>query len=95
MRRIAKKDANHNQIAAALRDVGYLVHETHQLGAGFPDLVVAGIDRRTGLRRIWLIEVKDIRGALTPDEAAFHAMWGDYVAIVRTVDEAYRLVGVI
>lgn len=95
MRRAAKKDANHNQIAAALRDVGYLVHETHQLGAGFPDLVVAGIDRRSGLRRIWLIEVKDIRGTLTPDEAAFHAEWDGYIDIVRTVDDAYKLVGVL
>ena len=32
--------------ALALRDVGYRVHETHQLGGGFPDLVVCGVDRR-------------------------------------------------
>lgn len=95
MRRAARKDLNHNTIAAALRDVGYRVHETHQLGSGFPDLVVSGIDRRAGQRRIWLVEVKDARGALTPDEQAFHAAWAGDVAIVRSVDEAYRLVGVL
>lgn len=92
-RRAAKKDRNHNTIAAALRDVGYLVAETHQLGGGFPDLVCRGVDRRTGRRETWLIEVKERAGTLTPAEATFHAAWGDGVAIVRSVDEAYRLIG--
>lgn len=95
MRRAAKKDANHNTIARALRDVGYLVHETHQLGSGYPDLTVGGIDRRTGARRVWLVEVKDAGGSLTPDEETFHQAWAGYVAVVRSVDEAYRLVGVL
>lgn len=95
MRRAAKKDTNHNQIAAALRDVGYLVHETHQLGAGFPDLTVGGIDRRAGVARVWLVEVKEPKGTLTPDEQTFHQAWAGYVAIVRSVDDAYRLVGVL
>ena len=95
MRRAAKKDRNHNTIAQALRDVGYRVHETHQLGSGFPDLTVGGIDRRTGARRVWLVEVKAPKGTLTPDEAAFHQEWAGLVDTVRTVDEAYRLVGVL
>lgn len=95
MRRAAKKDTNHNVIAQALRDVGYRVHETHQLGSGFPDLTVGGIDRRTGQRCIWLIEVKDKAGTLTPDETVFHAEWAGFVSIVRTVDDAYKLVGVL
>lgn len=94
MRRAARKDKNHNEIVRALRDAGYLVHETHQLGGGFPDIVVAGIDRRCGTRRVWLVEIKDRTGRLTPDEQAFCALWGEYVAIVRTIDEAYRLVGI-
>lgn len=95
MRRAAKKDSNHNQIRRALEDAGYVVHETHQLGGGFPDLTVGGICRRTGQRRVWLVEVKDAKGTLTPDEEAFHALWRDMVHIVRTVDDAYRLVGVL
>lgn len=94
MRRAAKKDVNHNTIAAALRDVGYLVWETHQLGGGYPDLNVAGIDRATGQQRVWLVEVKDRGGTLTADEAAFHLQWRGFVHIVRSVDDAYRLVGI-
>lgn len=95
MRRAAKKDTNHNVIAQALRDVGYRVAETHQLGSGFPDLVIAGIDRKTGIRQRWLIEVKGAKEKLTPDEELFHTLWAGDVVIVRTVDEAYRLVGVL
>lgn len=95
MRRAAKKDRSHNAIAQALRDVGYRVAETHQLGSGFPDLVVAGIDRRKGECCVWLVEVKEAKGTLTPDEQTFHQEWAGYVEIVRSVDEAYRLVGVL
>lgn len=95
MRRAAKKDANHNEIAQALRDVGYLVAETHQIGQGFPDLVCAGVHRRTGYRGTWLIEIKSDDGTLTPDEIKFHEQWADYVYVIRTKDEAYRLVGVL
>lgn len=95
MRRAAKKDLNHNTIAQALRDVGYRVHETHQLGSGFPDLVVAGVDRRTGYRQRWLLEVKGAKEKLTPAEEMFHTAWDGDVVIVRTVDEAYQLVGVL
>ena len=95
MRRAAKKDLNHNVIANALRDVGYRVHETHQLGGGFPDLTVGGVDRRTGVCMVWLVEVKDAKGGLTPDEETFHQTWAGYVAIVRSVDDAYKLVGIL
>ena len=95
MRVRARRDANHTEITRALRDVGYLVHETHQLGSGYPDLTVGGIDRATGIRRLWLVEVKAARGTLTPDEAAFHAEWAGHVHIVRSIDDAYRLVGVL
>lgn len=95
MRRAARKDSNHNTIAQALRDVGYRVAETHQLGAGFPDLTVGGINRTTGQQQIWLLEVKDATGKLTPAEQAFHREWIGYVHVIRTVDEAYKLVGVL
>lgn len=95
MRKRAKKDTNHNEIVRALADVGYLVAETHQIGAGFPDAVCAGVDRRTGMRRVWLLEIKHGRGRLTPDERTFHAQWGEHVNVVHSIDEAYRLVGVL
>lgn len=100
MRRAAKVDANQAEIVGALRDIGYSVAITSQLGGGFPDLVIGGIDRRTGLITNWLAEVKDgdkepARRRLTEDEAAWHAAWGGQVDILETVDDALRMVGVL
>lgn len=94
MKRAAKKDHTHNPIAQAMRDCGYRVAETHQLGGGFPDQVWCGINRRTGLPQVWLVEVKTGKGGLTPAEEQFHQDFAGYVHIVRTVDDALRLVGV-
>lgn len=94
-RRAAKKDTNHNPISQAMRDVGYLTHDTSALGDGFVDEIWAGIDRRTGQRREWLIEYKGKGSTLTPAEQIFHQQWAGHVHIVRTVDDGYRLVGVL
>lgn len=95
MRKRAKKDLNHNQIANALIDVGYSVADTSQLGGNFPDLVIGGINRKTGLAMNWLVEVKTAKGKTKPGQDAFAASWRGVYAVVRTVDEAYKLVGVL
>lgn len=73
----------------------YVVRDvtTDQLGNGFPDLVVGGVDRRTGLRRVWLVEVKMPGATLTADEARFHQAWQGDVWIVESVAAAETLVG--
>lgn len=93
-------DANQPEIVEALRSVGYLVTSTHEVGKGFPDIVVGGIDRNPqhvtfGLPTIWLIEIKNPKGKnkLSDDEQDFHQRWEGYVHVVRSVDEALRLVG--
>ena len=90
MRRAAKTDRNQPEIVEALRKVGALVHPMHAVGGGFPDLLVGfrGVVR--------LLEVKDglappSQQALTPDQVKFHAVWP--VAVVRSVDEALRAIG--
>lgn len=98
MRKIARVDANQAEIVRALRDVGYTVQSLAQLGGGVPDLLVAGINRRTGEAGLWLMEVKDGRRPpserrLTPDEAAWHASWGGPVAVVESVYDALAVVG--
>ena len=64
----------------------------HTVGKGCPDLL-CGV-RGTNL----LIEIKDGQKVpsarkLTPDEAAWHQSWRGQVAIVESVDDALRLVG--
>lgn len=81
-------DANQPTIIAALRAVGASVQPIYMVGAGVPDLLVA----RGGC--LYLLEVKTLDGRLTDDERRWHAAWGGPVAVVRTVDEALRAVGV-
>ncbi len=94
MRRAAKVDDNQSEIVAALRRVGCSVQSLAGVGRGCPDLAV-------GFRgRNFFLEVKDGSKApskrrLTPDEEAFHARWRGHVAVVETVEDALKTVGVI
>lgn len=87
-------DANQPEIVARLREVGASVTPTHEIGRGFPDLAV-------GFRgTTYLIEVKDgskppSKRRLTPDEQEWHETWRGQVAIIETVEDALRLLGVI
>lgn len=74
MRRAAKKDGNHNAIAAYLKARGWSVEDTHRQSDGFPDLV-AGVPGFA-----CLIEVKEPGGKLTPKEQQFAERWtGPYI----------------
>jgi hypothetical protein len=87
MRRAARTDANHAEVVSALRRVGCMVHDTSQLGGGFPD-VIASIGRRLAL-----IEIKDgslppSKRRLTPDEHAFHERWKPHAIVISSVEQA-------
>ena len=89
MRRAARIDNNQIEIVAVLRGVGAIVTPTHQIGHGFPDLVV-------GYRgQNYLLEVKEPHGRLTADEATWHDCWRGQVRIVRSVDEALKAIGAV
>ena len=94
MRRAARIDSNQPEIVQALRDVGASVALTHQLGGGFPDLVV-------GYRaNNFLIEIKDgskppSKRQLTEDEKDFHAAWRGKIEIANSVDEALYIIGAV
>ena len=87
-----KVDHNQAEIVKALRKAGASVLSLASLGQGVPDLLVG---RQGGNPGLWLVEVKGPRGTLTPDQVAWFDMWPGPVHIVRTADEALRLVGVI
>ena len=92
MRRAARTDDNHGAIVTALRKIGCSVLSLAPLGKGAPDLLV-------WIRgRYYLLEVKDGAKApsarkLTPDEEKFHATWGGDIAIVESIEDAIRTVG--
>lgn len=86
MRRACKVDANQAEIVQALRDAGATVKDLSKVGQGCPDLLV-------GYNTVnYLIEVKVPGGKLTPDQRVFHSQWLGKVYIVRTSDEALRII---
>lgn len=85
-------DANHAEIAAAFRQLGYSVADTSRLGSGFPDLVVAKAGRTV------LVEVKDgakppSKRKLTKDEQTFADAWRGEYRVVESVDDVLAIAG--
>ncbi len=93
MRRAARTDQNHDEIVQALRKVGATVQSLAPVGAGVPDLLV-GFRKQT-----FLVEVKNHKAPpserkLTPAQVIWHRNWqGVPVAVVETVDDALKVIG--
>lgn len=92
MARARKVDANQQEIISALRAIGCTVLPLHTVGSGCPDLLVG----RCGVN--YLLEIKDGKKPpscrkLTKDQVDFHAMWRGQVAVVTSVNEAFKAVG--
>lgn len=84
-----KSDANQTAIVVALRRCGVHVTDTHSLGHGFPDIttIYGG--------KVRVIEIKSKTGTLTTDEEEWWNRTGLKPVIVRTVNEALKLHGII
>lgn len=83
-----KRDANENAIILALRAVGAKVRQLSD--KGIPDLLV-GFHAE-----IYLLEVKQPKGVLTPDQIEFAKEWEGYpVHVVRSVSEALQVIGAV
>jgi len=85
----AKVDNNQAEIVEALRAVGASVVVLSRVGQGVADLAC-------GYRGFtYFLEVKSDGGELTPAERRFMEQWRGQYAIVRSVDEALRVIGAI
>ena len=92
--RAAKIDANQNEIVNALRKAGCSVQILSSVGKGTPDLLVA----RAGIN--YLLELKDgnkpkSSQKLTPDQVEWHSNWLGQVAVVNSIEQAFKAVGLI
>ncbi len=87
MRTAARKDLNQRRIVAALWGAGATVSITNQ--AGLPDLVVGFRNEN------YLIEVKAAHGKLTQDQVDWFRNWKGAAHVVRSPDEALRIIGVL
>lgn len=94
MRRKARVDDNHGKIVKELRKAGCSVQSLAASGGGVPDLLV-------GIRgRNLLLEVKDgdkcpSKRRLTPDQELWHEQWRGEVAVVESVQDALKTVGLL
>ncbi len=91
MRHKARVDDNQPEIVRAFRRLGCSVAHTHQLGKGFPDLIIGF------MKKNFLIEIKDgskipSKQKLTDDELEFHNAWLGNIHIIKSEDEAIDLV---
>lgn len=88
-----RTDANHAEIVRALRSAGCSVQSLASVGDGCPDLLIGRAKQN------FLLEVKDgsaipSKQRLTHDEINFHTYWSGQVAVVLSVDEALKAVGI-
>ena len=80
----ARRDSNEKPIVEALEAVGAKVMRLDDV-----DLLVYFRDK------LYLLEVKTPKGRLNKKQAKFFREWAGAVFIVRSVDDALRLVGAI
>jgi len=81
----AKRDTNEPAIIQALKVIGATVQPLSSRGV--PDLLV-------GYRgQNYLLEIKTAKNGLTDDQKPWHEWWFGQVAIVHTIEEAYRAIG--
>jgi len=87
MRRASRVDANQRAIVLALRRVGASVESLAAVGGGVPDLLVAfrGV--------VYLMEIKTAKGKVRASQLAWQADWQAPVYVVRSADEALRVIG--
>ena len=95
MRYGAKKDANHNEVVAALEKAGASVLDMSAIGGGFPDLIV-------GFRGVSLLmEIKNPktsygRRGLNKNQIRWQEIWrGGPVSMVDGPEAALRAIGAI
>jgi len=82
-------DGNQAEIVQALRRCGCSVQTLHTVGHGCPDLLVGFAERD------YLLEIKNgTQARLNSREQRWHSDWRGQVAVVRTVEEALRAVGI-
>lgn len=80
-----RRDANHGEIVAAFRHIGYTVLDLGAVGDGCPDICVG----KFGYSH--LVEIKTEEGRLTSDQQEFKQVWEGNYDIVRSIEDVLEL----
>jgi len=84
-----RTDANQAEIVAALRQAGASVQTLHEVGHGCPDVVVGHHGKN------WLFEIKTEAGKLNARESLWHHGWNGQASVIRSVEDALAIIGVL
>ena len=91
MRRASRVDANHKDIMAAFRSLGWSVLDLSAVGKGCPDIAVA-----TSALNV-LVEIKD--GSKPPSarklndkQVEFHEKWRGPIIVIESVEQVFEFV---
>jgi hypothetical protein len=92
--RAKKVDENQAEIVAEFRRLGWEVIDTHELGKGFPDVIVVR-DKwgESGIFSIYLVEIKNGNAPYSPSEKEFMAKYPGLVTTVRSIEDVKELFG--
>lgn len=87
------KDANHDEVVAGLRSLGYHVADTHHVGGGFPDVIVGVV----GIPFVWMFEIKNPntaygRSGLNKVQQRFLAGWDGGLHVIYSRDDAAKII---
>jgi len=77
-----RTDTNQAEIVKALRRVGAIVQDLHEVGKGCPDILVGYHGKN------YLLEIKYQGGKLNEREKEWHADWRGQVCTVWTPEQA-------
>jgi hypothetical protein len=81
-----KIDVNQPEIVKALREAGASVQILSAVGKGVPDILV-------GYNEVnYLMEIKYEDNGLTPPQRVWHSQWMGRVWVVRTKEQAVRII---
>ena len=89
---IRRTDANHKELIDLIRQIpAASVFSTHEIGKGFPDIVVG----YKGLN--YIFEIKDGKKSpsqkkLTKAELKFHSIWTGQVNVVENLDDVLKII---
>lgn len=85
-----KIDGNQAEIVNALKKVGCSVMDLSAVGGGCPDIAVG----RNNI--VYLLEIKNpaTKGKLNKLQKEWHAKWRGQVDVVRTIEEAFKAIGI-
>ena len=90
MRRAARRDANHNEIAGTFESLGFVVTDLSGVGSGCPDLLISSPNQHT------LVEIK--RADVAPSASKLNDRQQEYrekcpgpYAVVRTIEDCIAL----